>query len=131
MQTCTMFTTFTNWLSRELQQNDPDLAEPDRPRAMNKQHWTRLQAERQRHADPNAQNAAAGELPNAERLEKMFDVIKKFEDNFSRHLQILLDALNHYAATETVVLLGLCARLSTANQGTQYSGLRNDEDNEV
>jgi gamma-tubulin complex component 2 len=39
-----------------------------------------------------------------------------------------LDSLNHYAATETVVLLGLCARLSTANQGTQFSGLRNDDD---
>ena len=98
---------------------------------MSKQQWVRLQADRQRHADPNAQNAEASELPNAERLEKMFDVMKKFEDNFSRHLQILLDALNHYAATETVVLLGLCARLSTANQGTQYSGLRNDDDNEA
>ena len=50
------------------------------------------------------------------------------DGNLSRHLQILLDALNHYAATETVVLLGLCARLSTANQGTQHSGLRADED---
>ena len=61
-------------------------------------------------------------------MEKLRADLKKYEHNFSRHLQILLDALNHYAATETVVLLGLCARLSTANQGTQYSGLRNDED---
>ena len=98
---------------------------------MSKQQWARLQADRQRHADQNAQNPTAGGPPDSARLEKMFDVIKKFEDNFSRHLQILLDALNHYAATETVVLLGLCARLSTANQGTQYSGLRNDDDNEA
>jgi gamma-tubulin complex component 2 len=54
--------------------------------------------------------------------------LQKYEFNFSKHLQILLDSLNHYAATETVVLLGLCARLSTANQGTQFSGLRTDED---
>jgi gamma-tubulin complex component 2 len=98
---------------------------------MNKQQWARLQSERQRYADSNAQNVNAGEAPDSARLEKMFDVVKKFEDNFSRHLQILLDALNHYAATETVVLLGLCARLSTANQGTEYSGLRNDDDNDA
>jgi gamma-tubulin complex component 2 len=62
------------------------------------------------------------------RLEKISETLQKYEYNFSRHLQILLDSLNHYAATETVVLLGLCARLSTANQGTQFSGLRTDED---
>lgn len=125
-----MFATFTSWLSRELQQNDPDLAGKQKPNSMSKQQWARLQSERQRHGEPATQNPATGGPPDEARLEKMFDVIKKFEDNFSRHLQILLDALNHYAATETVVLLGLCARLSTANQGTQYSGLRNDDDNE-
>lgn len=131
MQTCTVFATFANWLSRELQQNDPDLAGKQKPNSMSKQQWARLQSERQRHGgEAAAQNTAAGGSPDAARLEKMFDMIKKFEVNFSRHLQILLDALNHYAATETVVLLGLCARLSTANQGTQYSGLRNDDDNE-
>ncbi|PKS08900.1 hypothetical protein jhhlp_003513 [Lomentospora prolificans] len=46
--------------------------------------------------------------------------------NSFSHLQILLDALNHYAATETVVLLSLCARLSAANQGTEYAGLRTE-----
>jgi gamma-tubulin complex component 2 len=56
------------------------------------------------------------------------EIIRKWEGNFSRHLQILLDALNHYAATETVVLLSLCARLSAANQGTEYAGLRADEE---
>ena len=62
------------------------------------------------------------------RMNELFEVIRKWESNFSRHLQILLDALNHYAATETVVLLSLCARLSTANQGTEYAGLRSEED---
>ncbi|KAH8648790.1 spindle pole body component alp4 [Tricladium varicosporioides] len=101
MQTCTFFATYTNWLSRELERTDPDL---------------------------QAANPTGGDPA---RLEKMNEIIQKYEVNFSRHLQILLDALNHYAATETVVLLGLCARLSTANQGTQYSGLRADEDGQA
>jgi gamma-tubulin complex component 2 len=49
--------------------------------------------------------------------------LKKFELNFGRNLQLLLDELNYFAATETVVLLGLCARLSTINQGTEFNGL--------
>jgi gamma-tubulin complex component 2 len=130
MQTCTMFATFTSWLSRELQQSDPDLTGREKPNSMSKQQWARLQADRQRYGESTTSNSSAGGPPEA-RLEKMSDFITKFEDHFSRHLQILLDALNHYAATETVVLLGLCARLSTANQGTQYSGLRNDDDNDA
>ena len=39
------------------------------------------------------------------------------------HLKILLDALNYLAATETVVFLGLCARLSMANEGGPNGGL--------
>lgn len=94
---------------------------------MNKQQWTRYQADRNRRlGDANAEELSGA--ARTEKLTKMFEIIQKYEVNFSRHLQILLDALNHYAATETVVLLGLCARLSTANQGTQYSGLRADED---
>lgn len=104
----------------------------EKPSQMNKQQWARFQTEKsQRHGDSTASNPPATVITEKERLEKlerMYEIIKKYEDNFSRHLQILLDALNHYAATETVVLLGLCARLSTANQGTQYSGLRADED---
>lgn len=104
----------------------------EKPSSMNKQHWARFQTEKaQRHADSTTSNnptAPIGDKERFEKIERMYEIIKKYEDNFSRHLQILLDALNHYAATETVVLLGLCARLSTANQGTQYSGLRADED---
>lgn len=127
MQTCTMFATYTGWLSRELEKTDPDLAGTEKPGTMNKQQWKRYQSERsQRHGDSTAPNPAA--ILDEAQLEKMYGIIKKYEHHFSRHLQILLDALNHYAATETVVLLGLCARLSTANQGTQYSGLRTDDD---
>jgi gamma-tubulin complex component 2 len=129
MQTCTLFATSTGWLSRELEKSDPDLSGSEKPENMNKQEWARYQSERsQRHGDSTASNPATSGPTNDGRLEKMYDILKKYEFNFSKHLQILLDALNHYAATETVVLLGLCARLSTANQGTQYSGLRADED---
>jgi gamma-tubulin complex component 2 len=47
----------------------------------------------------------------------MMDDLKRFEDNFGRHLRIMLDTLNYLAATETVVFLSLCARLSTASEG--------------
>jgi gamma-tubulin complex component 2 len=52
-------------------------------------------------------------------------MLQKFENNFTRHLKILLDTLNYLAATETVVFLSLCARLSTAGDGGagQVSGL--------
>ena len=126
MQTCTMFANHLAWLSRELERSDPDLTGPQKPTSMSKQHWSRYQSERR--SDSSRSLASNSAAPEETRMDKMNDIIKKFEHNFSRHLQILLDALNHYAATETVVLLGLCARLSTANQGTQYSGLRTDED---
>ncbi|KAH8592902.1 spindle pole body component alp4 [Bisporella sp. PMI_857] len=128
MQTCTMFASFTGWMSRELQNSDPDLSGGQKPSTMSNDQWARTLSERQRHTDSTSSNSSGARLTDEARLEKMIEIIQKHEFHFSRHLQILLDALNHYAATETVVLLGLCARLSTANQGTQYSGLRADED---
>lgn len=130
MHTCTMFATYTAWLSRELEKTDPDLIGSEKPANMSMKQWTKYQEERsQRHINSNtSSNASVGAASDAARLEKLSDTLQKYEFNFSRHLQILLDSLNHYAATETVVLLGLCARLSTANQGTQFSGLRNDDD---
>jgi gamma-tubulin complex component 2 len=129
MSTCTMFATFTSWLSRELEKIDQDLLGTEKPTSMNAQQWKRFQLEKAtRNAESNNGNASADGAFDEARLEKMYEIIRKYEFNFSKHLQILLDALNHYAATETVVLLGLCARLSTANQGTQFNGLRTDED---
>jgi gamma-tubulin complex component 2 len=124
-----MFATFTSWLSRELEKIDQDLLGTEKPTSMNAQQWKRYQQEKAaRNAESNNGNPAADGAFDEARLEKMYEIIRKYEFNFSKHLQILLDALNHYAATETVVLLGLCARLSTANQGTQFNGLRTDED---
>jgi gamma-tubulin complex component 2 len=129
MQTCTLFATFTSWLSRELEKTDPDLASNNKPPSMSQERWDRYQEERsQRHPDSTTPHASTGTASEGARLEKISDTLQKYEFNFSKHIQILLDSLNHYAATETVVLLGLCARLSTANQGTQFSGIRAEED---
>ncbi|KAI0406123.1 Spc98 family-domain-containing protein [Xylaria palmicola] len=127
MQTCTVFAAYTNWLSRELEKADPDLIGPIKPPNMSKKQWSRLQtAKGQKSSSDSVLNS---QLQDEEgRISNLFEIIKKWETNFSRHLQILLDALNHYAATETVVLLSLCARLATANQGTEYAGLRTEED---
>ncbi|KAK4678074.1 gamma tubulin complex Spc97/GCP2 subunit Alp4 [Podospora pseudoanserina] len=124
-QTCTIFATYTNWLSRELEKTDPDLSGHHRPPNMSEEQWRVFQSVRsQKPTDASfmegqqQQQQQQGE----DKMASLFDLIRKWEDNFSKHLQILLDALNHYAATETVVLLSLCARLSTANAGSGYTG---------
>ena len=131
MQTCTIFAAYTNWLSRELEKSDPDLSGTTKPPSMTDEQWRQFQAVKSQrqassHNDSNLSNKDGQDVDA--RINNLFDIMKKWEGGFSRHLQILLDALNHYAATETVVLLSLCARLSTANQGTEYAGLRHEED---
>lgn len=131
MQTCTIFAAYTNWLSRELEKSDPDLSGTTKPPGMTDEQWRQFQAVKSQrqsssHNDSGISNKDGSDVDA--RINNLFEIMKKWEGNFSRHLQILLDALNHYAATETVVLLSLCARLSTANQGTEYAGLRHDED---
>ena len=135
MQTCTVFAAYMNWLSRELEKADPDLVGPIKPPNMSEEQWRRFQAAKSQKSSSSAVGdhstaGGASQLHQDEeaRIANLFEIIKKWETNFSRHLQILLDALNHYAATETVVLLSLCARLATANQGTEYAGLRHEED---
>nr|RBQ82870.1 hypothetical protein FVER53263_06116 [Fusarium verticillioides] len=133
MQTCTIFAAYTNWLTRELEKSDPDLSGNNKPPTMTADQWTRFQMTKtvQRGSTSAHHDTSAASAGNAEvdaRIDNLFEIIRKWEGNFSRHLQILLDALNHYAATETVVLLSLCARLSTANQGTEYAGLRQEDE---
>jgi gamma-tubulin complex component 2 len=96
-----MFANYTASLSRYLVAADADLA--------------------------NAAAAKAGKTSSSTaydpaKFDKLADILQKYEDNFSRHLKVLLDTLNYLAATETVVFLSLCARLSTANEGTKGSG---------
>ncbi|KAF2826551.1 hypothetical protein CC86DRAFT_31849 [Ophiobolus disseminans] len=118
MGTCEMFATFTYSLSRYLITGDPDLvaqvnatlAPPDPSNA--------------RNSRPNATIATATSYRSGtqivydpQRVDKMFEMLAKYEDNFTRHLKILLDTLNYLAATETVVFLSLCARLTSAGEG--------------
>ena len=93
-----MFASYTAILSRALLSADPDLANPPK------------------HATHEASGAHL-DKDTQQKLTKLAENLSRYEENFGRHLKILLDALNYYAATETVVLLGLCARLSTAGEG--------------
>ena len=51
------------------------------------------------------------------RLDSMNEMLSKYEYNFNHHLRLLLDALDYYAATETVALSRLCAVLGSALPG--------------
>jgi gamma-tubulin complex component 2 len=132
MQTCTFFASYYSWMTKTLEDADPDLSGKTRPKNMSEKNWKAFQeykAAREKMYPGSSQPSPQGEGQDPEaRFQNLFDIMKRWEDNFSRHLQILLDALNHYAATETVVLLSLCARLSTANQGTNFAGPRQEED---
>ncbi|KAJ6030644.1 uncharacterized protein N7446_000293 [Penicillium canescens] len=89
---CTMFASWTAAsLSRTLASADPDLA--------------------------------GGKVPGAEargydptRIAKLEDTLKRYEDHFTRHLRILMDSLNYYAATESVVLLKLAHSLTSISR---------------
>lgn len=97
MGTCAMFASYTSSLTRYLAAADPSI--PQNITSTN--HNASIN---QHSADPA-------------KLEKLTSILQQYEDHFSRHLKILLDALNYLAATETVVFLGLCGRLSMAGEG--------------
>ncbi|KAF1970098.1 spindle pole body component 97 [Bimuria novae-zelandiae CBS 107.79] len=100
--TCQMFATFTQSLSRYLITADPDLV---------------AQANATASKAPTTSSRLGGYVYDPQRVAKMFDMLGKYEENFARHLKILLDTLNYLAATETVVFLSLCARLQSAGEG--------------
>ena len=93
MNGCTMFAMYTSSLTRSLTAADADLSAQGQRTAGS--------LEPQIAYDPN-------------RLGKLHETLLRYEEHFNRHLKILIDSLNYYAATETVVLLGLCARLQYA-----------------
>ena len=98
MATCTMFANYTSSLSRYLAAADPD------------------------SSSTTNKDGKSSSAYDPAKLDKLFSILSQYEDHFSRHLKILLDALNYLAATETVVFLGLCARLSMANEGGASGG---------
>jgi gamma-tubulin complex component 2 len=102
MSTCSMFASFTYSLSRYLITGDPDLV---------------AQVNASLPPSTTSTRTNAHVVYDPQRVDKMFDMLAKYEDNFTRHLKILLDTLNYLAATETVVFLSLCARLTSAGEG--------------
>ncbi|KAI2055732.1 gamma tubulin complex Spc97/GCP2 subunit Alp4 [Ophidiomyces ophidiicola] len=93
MTCCTMFASWTaSSLQRSLAAADPDLS------ASNTKQPPGLDSSRS--YDPS-------------RLAKLEDTLKRYEDHFGRHLRILMDSLNYFAATESVVLLKLAHSLGT------------------
>ena len=109
-----MFATFTQSLSRYLIVADPDLVTQVNAAQNIANGAAKLPTgASHRHSKSSTQNY----VYDPQRVDKMFDMLVKYEENFARHLKILLDTLNYLAATETVVFLSLCARLSSAGEG--------------
>lgn len=104
-----MFAQYTSSLSRYLTQSDPDLASITPP-----------------SATAGSTRSSKDLTYDPTKLDRAIDILHKYDENFSRHLKILLDTLNYLAATETVVFLSLCARLSTATEGAGKMGLGED-----
>lgn len=127
MNNCNTFTSSIEWITRNLERADPDLQGPTKPRHVTDEQWKQVQANREKWQSAHGDSSKTPEAQFA----MIMDTLKAWEYNFGRHLKILLDALNHYAATETVVLLSLCARLSAASQGTEHSGMRTDDDSAI
>lgn len=113
MSVCQLFATWTVTLSRQLCSADQDLAGSKTANAYLSSQYT------SRHPIPDAFKSY-----DPTRLAKIEDMLLKYEYNFNHHLRLLLDALDYYAATETVALSRLCAQLSTAREATPDKGLR-------
>ncbi|KAI5290147.1 hypothetical protein KEM52_000551 [Ascosphaera acerosa] len=65
------------------------------------------------HARPDVPGADASRAYDETRLPRLQDTLKRYESHFNRHLRVLMDSLNYFAATESVVLLKLAHSLST------------------
>lgn len=98
MNTCTHFAKYTSTFSRHLAAADTG-------------------------SESQGSSSAAEHQSDSAKLSRLIDDLDKFEASFSKHLKSLLGSLNYLAATETVVFLGLCARLSNKGDGGPGSGL--------
>lgn len=127
MNNCNTFTASMDWITRNLERADPDLQRAAKPRRTTDDQWKQVQANREKWQSAHGESSKTPEAHFA----MITDTLKAWEYNFGRHLKILLDALNHYAATETVALLSLCARLSAASQGAEHGSMRTDDDSTI
>lgn len=106
MTGCTLFASYTGALTKSLFSATQELASSSTTTTSGKA------------SSSSATNSKQPPASNVEfdptRIGRMEETLKRYEDHFNRHLKLLIDSLNYYAATETVVLLGLCARLQFA-----------------
>ncbi|KAK4694803.1 gamma-tubulin complex component 2, partial [Lecanoromycetidae sp. Uapishka_2] len=106
---CLMFATYTTTLSRTLFTCTKSLAGTPA-------HLNFLTSTSHRHK-------TAKDIPDEMRtydpkkIDNLTEMLGKYEYNFNHHLRLLLDALDYYAATETVALSRLCAVLGSATEG--------------
>lgn len=113
VNTCTMFGKYTSSLTRYIHAADADLSKPQSERGV---AGSRATSSMSKASKADERESLTTEH-DPKKLEVMIDTLNKYEDNFNKHLKILLDMLNYLAATETAMFLGLCARLSTAAEG--------------
>ncbi|KAH0531853.1 hypothetical protein TsFJ059_000633 [Trichoderma semiorbis] len=131
MQACAIFSQYTNFVTREIEKIDPDLSSGSKPDTMTNDQWQRFQSTKVPSSRLTSGQNDVSTVEDAEaRMNHLSDIVRKWESNFGRHMKILSDSLNHYAATETVVLLSLCARLSSVNQGTEWAAIGAEEDDQ-
>lgn len=107
---CTMFASYTSNLTRNLYSADSDFSYL---------HTDPTSARSQKVLSNFRQFSNAGRdtvppPPDSTRMDRIEETLTRHEEYFNRHLRVLIDTLNYYAATETVTLLGLCARLMNA-----------------
>lgn len=83
MNTCIVFALYTPNIARQLQSADPMLVSP----------------------------RGGSSEPDVAKLDQLDVLVNRYEHNFTHHLKVLVNALNYYAATESVALLGLLSNL--------------------
>ncbi|KAL8709328.1 MAG: hypothetical protein Q9220_005921 [cf. Caloplaca sp. 1 TL-2023] len=125
---CTLFATYTPRLTRDLFLASPSLVNTPAANTYLSLHHHHHHHPTNRVGGPTATkdtsnaNTNNHNLPanlttyDPAKLTTMEDLMGKYEHNFNHHLRILLDALDYYAATETVALGRLCAQLSQAGE---------------
>ncbi|KAL8735199.1 MAG: hypothetical protein Q9166_001075 [cf. Caloplaca sp. 2 TL-2023] len=133
---CTLFATYTPRLTRDLFPADRSLVNtPAANKYLSLHHShhhhhqhssstnpTNPSLKTSTSKEPSSSSSSNPALPSnlttydPTKLTTMEDLMSKYEHNFNHHLRILLDALDYYAATETVALGRLCAQLSTASE---------------
>ncbi|KAL8719289.1 MAG: hypothetical protein Q9225_003691 [Loekoesia sp. 1 TL-2023] len=127
---CTLFATYTPRLTRDLFPADASLVNtPAANKYLSLHHHHHHHSSHHNHTSSSSQPTTSVTTTQTSRplpsnlttydpakLTTMEDLMGKYEHNFNHHLRILLDALDYYAATETVALGRLCAQLSTAGE---------------